>query len=40
MGTGTVTAIEPAPIDGRVATPPTGPGLGVEPGPEVIARFA
>jgi L-alanine-DL-glutamate epimerase-like enolase superfamily enzyme len=31
---------EPAPIDGRVARLPDGPGLGVEPGPEVIARFA
>src|SRR5438270_515179 len=30
---------EPAPIDGRVARLPDGPGLGVEPGPEVIARF-
>jgi L-alanine-DL-glutamate epimerase-like enolase superfamily enzyme len=31
---------EPAPIDGRVARLPDGPGLGVEPGAEVIARFA
>jgi L-alanine-DL-glutamate epimerase-like enolase superfamily enzyme len=30
---------EPAPIDGLVARLPAGPGLGVEPGPEVIARF-
>src|SRR5438477_12957969 len=28
------------PIDGRFARPPDGPGLGTEPGPEVIARFS
>ena len=31
---------EPAPIDGITATLPAGPGLGVEPGPEIMRRFA
>jgi L-alanine-DL-glutamate epimerase-like enolase superfamily enzyme len=31
---------EPAPIDGLFARLPEGPGLGVEPGAEVIARFS
>ena len=30
---------EPAPINGITATLPPGPGLGVEPGPEVMAKF-
>lgn len=30
---------EPAPIDGRVASLPPGPGLGVEPGPDVMSQF-
>ena len=30
---------EPAPINGRTATLPPGPGLGVEPSADVIARF-